>query len=455
MKSKLVKYPYKDGKRYRWDTYKMGKKFEYSWDQSEPNNFETITPYIEVEPFTNDGSKNVGYLDISAPVGAPADYGDIQYTPKLVAQTTSSDYTYNVICYRSRFSRIPIIYNQTPNDLNNRLVRRQIVLRRGYAIYPIVGKRIRTYDPKFWYDPNTGLAIPRQAYQVTRYYGHVFGDLYQSMDIFYTITRAEYFDTGITYVFRFYSTEAAAQEQAQGNTVYRFNFDEDFTANGRDESRVSYYDKTFVSQDYVCCMDYDPQEYCYGLYSMDDMAKTIADITGFDYSDGVVRGHMIGTFDAYECSTHEYTEQFRENEEYFFHWDRTPRPINETLPDQYIWDPYQSWVEGGQMTGGYHGPGPYPMPKFPGVSYEIIWNDPHPVVGYRSPNEFFVRNKLSNFTYNPNGENLLYEYTQTHRAGMTVEEFNRLKLTNNPEAILNSLVRDGHVYGYSNGMICH
>ena len=51
MKSKLVKYPYKDGKRYRWDTYKMGKKFEYTWEQSEPNNYETITPYIKAEQY--------------------------------------------------------------------------------------------------------------------------------------------------------------------------------------------------------------------------------------------------------------------------------------------------------------------------------------------------------------------------------------------------------------------
>lgn len=48
MKSKLVKYPF-DEKKYRWDTHKMGKTFEYSWDKSLPKNFNTITPYIKAD----------------------------------------------------------------------------------------------------------------------------------------------------------------------------------------------------------------------------------------------------------------------------------------------------------------------------------------------------------------------------------------------------------------------
>lgn len=46
MKSKLVKYPF-DEKKYRWDTHKMGKTFEYSWERTTPNNYDTLTPYIE------------------------------------------------------------------------------------------------------------------------------------------------------------------------------------------------------------------------------------------------------------------------------------------------------------------------------------------------------------------------------------------------------------------------
>lgn len=51
MKSKLVKYPFNDGKRYRWDTYKMGKQFQYYWDKTPDAQFSTITPYIKTEPF--------------------------------------------------------------------------------------------------------------------------------------------------------------------------------------------------------------------------------------------------------------------------------------------------------------------------------------------------------------------------------------------------------------------
>ena len=46
MKAKLVKYPYNE-KKYRWDTWKLGEEFQYFWDESLPNNFETIEPYIK------------------------------------------------------------------------------------------------------------------------------------------------------------------------------------------------------------------------------------------------------------------------------------------------------------------------------------------------------------------------------------------------------------------------
>ena len=65
MKSKLVKYPFNDGKRYRWDTYKMGKKFEYTWEQSEPNNYETITPYIKAEPYSANTQKHLAKIDLA------------------------------------------------------------------------------------------------------------------------------------------------------------------------------------------------------------------------------------------------------------------------------------------------------------------------------------------------------------------------------------------------------
>ena len=65
MKSKLVRYPFNDGKRYRWDTYQMGKKFEYSWEESIPQNFTTVTPYVKYTPITEyDTSKAYAQIDI-------------------------------------------------------------------------------------------------------------------------------------------------------------------------------------------------------------------------------------------------------------------------------------------------------------------------------------------------------------------------------------------------------
>ena len=76
MKAKLVKYPY-DEKKYRWDTWYQGKEFEYFWDESLPNNFDTIEPYFETKPKRygdfayiniNSNSNDNGYsnIDISS-----------------------------------------------------------------------------------------------------------------------------------------------------------------------------------------------------------------------------------------------------------------------------------------------------------------------------------------------------------------------------------------------------
>lgn len=56
MKAKLVKYPFNE-KKYRWDTYAQEKEFEYYWDESLAKNFDTIEPYIKVEPFEYDPTK--------------------------------------------------------------------------------------------------------------------------------------------------------------------------------------------------------------------------------------------------------------------------------------------------------------------------------------------------------------------------------------------------------------
>ena len=60
MKAKLVKYPY-DKKKYRWDNWYQVKEFEYFWDESLPNNFETIEPYIKTETIDYTNNK-YGFL---------------------------------------------------------------------------------------------------------------------------------------------------------------------------------------------------------------------------------------------------------------------------------------------------------------------------------------------------------------------------------------------------------
>lgn len=62
MKAKLVRYPFNDGKRFRWDTYKMGKKFEYTWQKSLPNNFDYITPYIKTDTLSYNPNTTYGYF---------------------------------------------------------------------------------------------------------------------------------------------------------------------------------------------------------------------------------------------------------------------------------------------------------------------------------------------------------------------------------------------------------
>lgn len=58
MKSKLIRYPFSDGKRFRWDTKKMGKQFQYGWQKSLPNNYSTITPYIEGQTLSQTKASN-------------------------------------------------------------------------------------------------------------------------------------------------------------------------------------------------------------------------------------------------------------------------------------------------------------------------------------------------------------------------------------------------------------
>ena len=66
MKSKLIRYPF-DEKKYRWDYWNMGKVFEYTWEKGGTKNFDTVNPYIAVEPYQYDSSKTYYYTDIVNP----------------------------------------------------------------------------------------------------------------------------------------------------------------------------------------------------------------------------------------------------------------------------------------------------------------------------------------------------------------------------------------------------
>jgi hypothetical protein len=49
MKAKLVKYPF-NKKKYRWDTYKQGKEFEYTWSQGAIKTYDYLRPYAVQSP---------------------------------------------------------------------------------------------------------------------------------------------------------------------------------------------------------------------------------------------------------------------------------------------------------------------------------------------------------------------------------------------------------------------
>lgn len=93
MKAKLVKYPF-DEKKYRWDTYKLGKEFEYYWDESLPNNFRTIEPYIKIENYVYDENKDYGYIKLNESI---EDNRKLNEDLEQLGYVVDKDYTYNKI----------------------------------------------------------------------------------------------------------------------------------------------------------------------------------------------------------------------------------------------------------------------------------------------------------------------------------------------------------------------
>lgn len=63
MKAKLVKYPF-NKKKYRWDTYKQGKKFLYTWKKSAIKDWDKILPYYTYDSFINNTTDTFGTVDM-------------------------------------------------------------------------------------------------------------------------------------------------------------------------------------------------------------------------------------------------------------------------------------------------------------------------------------------------------------------------------------------------------
>lgn len=105
------------------------------------------------------------------------------------------------------------------------------------------------------------------------------------------------------------------------------------------------------------------------------------------------------------------------------------------------------WVRAGSISeGGATGNG-YTyrhFPTFQSVSWKIIWLNGSN--GNTKPNtpldEIYVRNKLSSFSYDPNGYNIIQEYSANNLNGLTADEFSYLFSSNNPQLILNYLIKD-------------
>ena len=96
MKSKLVKYPFSE-KKYRWDTHEFSKEFEYSWDKSVDNNYSTITPYVETEPFDSTSTYSVGY-------GIYGEYDTPSYSTTIGSRTVMPNIIMNYGYYDSNLS---------------------------------------------------------------------------------------------------------------------------------------------------------------------------------------------------------------------------------------------------------------------------------------------------------------------------------------------------------------
>lgn len=131
MKSKLVKYPFNDGKRYRWDTYKMGKKFEYSWDKQLIGNYETLAPYIKYEDIDDNKFYNneYAYVDFTQDENA-IDWQEYEDGFQLEYDSTdiSADYNHSIgIGRQSQYRQdgwynvklIPTNNNATSVKMNN------------------------------------------------------------------------------------------------------------------------------------------------------------------------------------------------------------------------------------------------------------------------------------------------------------------------------------------------
>ena len=133
MKAKLVKYPFNE-KKYRWDTYKAGREFQYTWDESLPKNFNRLDPFIKYKQVDNEEGKLFGYVNLATDPtthqGAYRDLVNYQMVNgvKAPSQKVKSNWfitdeydltnlfeNYYQMRYGAQFSKIHPYVNQAPS----------------------------------------------------------------------------------------------------------------------------------------------------------------------------------------------------------------------------------------------------------------------------------------------------------------------------------------------------
>ena len=162
MKAKLVKYPFNDGKRYRWDTYKMGKKFQYSWDESEEPNYKKLVPFLKASNNDYSNDADTVAINIQDNVMTPFEYsmtnpvitGGKTFAPIISEATVDKDWDVTFTSPNYWFTT-PSTYTVNTEELNIVSGGQQQIYykitedeRKGYTIKELPGQ-FRTLSPAY------------------------------------------------------------------------------------------------------------------------------------------------------------------------------------------------------------------------------------------------------------------------------------------------------------------